>query len=302
MESLTELSGTLPGTYPLSILSPDNDSFVTASGTYWFTTTETSWITAVDYSLMSLNGDGISAMSHPVDQSTVPKRNIVARGFAAVQKRLIPRMALIQAGQNGDIKRVKTLLDLNVDTQIKDKFGMTVLYHAAEKGHEPVVRLLLERGADVNAQGGFYGNALQAASRTAIEGWWSCCWRGARTSTLKADTTATPCRPRRRNGDRGVVELLLERGADVNAQGGHYGNALQAASFNGHRGVVELLLERGADVNAQGGDYGNALQAASSNGDRGVVELLLERGADVKAASIYGDLGVVELLRAAADV
>ena len=68
-----------------------------------------------------------------------------------------------------------------------------------------------------------------------------------------------------------VSELILERGADVNAQGGHYGNALQAASCNGHRGVVELLLERGADVNAQGGDYGNALQAASSNGDRGDV-------------------------------
>ena len=73
-------------------------------------------------------------------------------------------MALIKAGRNGDINRVKALLDLNVDTQIKDKYGKTVLYYAAEKGHEPVVRLLLEQGADVNAQGGFYGNALQAAS------------------------------------------------------------------------------------------------------------------------------------------
>jgi ankyrin repeat protein len=30
-----------------------------------------------------------------------------------------------------------------------------------------------------------------------------------------------------------IVKLLLENGAEVNAKGGEYGNALQAASFNG---------------------------------------------------------------------
>jgi ankyrin repeat protein len=60
--------------------------------------------------------------------------------------------------------------------------------------------------------------------------------------------------------------VLLERGADVNAQGGQYGNALQAASDSGHEEIVQVLLERGADVNAQGGLYGNALQAASHSG------------------------------------
>jgi ankyrin repeat protein len=76
-----------------------------------------------------------------------------------------------------------------------------------------------------------------------------------------------------------VVQLLLEAKADVNAQGGLYGNALQAASYRGHETVVRLLLEAKADVNAQGGDYGNALQAASSNGHETVVQLLLLAGA-----------------------
>jgi hypothetical protein len=43
-----------------------------------------------------------------------------------------------------------------------------------------------------------------------------------------------------------MVELLLGKGADVNAQGGFYGNALQAASVTGHEKVVELLLGKGA--------------------------------------------------------
>jgi hypothetical protein len=76
-----------------------------------------------------------------------------------------------------------------------------------------------------------------------------------------------------------AVKYLLSQGADVNAQGGEYGNALQAASFNGHEKVVELLLSKGADVNAQGGAYGNALQAASGRGHEKVVELLLSKDA-----------------------
>ncbi len=60
-----------------------------------------------------------------------------------------------------------------------------------------------------------------------------------------------------------MVQLLIEKGADVNAEGGEYGNALQAASEEGNENIVQLLIERGADVNAQGGYYGNALQAAS---------------------------------------
>ncbi|KAF8347274.1 vegetative incompatibility protein HET-E-1 [Amanita rubescens] len=91
-------------------------------------------------------------------------------------------------------------------------------------------------------------------------------------------------------GHEQVVELLLEKGADVNAQRGFYGNALQAASYQNHKQVVELLFEKGADVNAQRGFYENALQAASSEGHKQVVELLLGSGADVNAqGGFYGN-------------
>ena len=65
---------------------------------------------------------------------------------------------------------------------------------------------------------------------------------------------------------------------DVNAQGGRYGNALQAASSGGHDQVMQMLLEKGADVNAQGGHYGNALFAASDGGHDQMVQMLLEKG------------------------
>ena len=66
--------------------------------------------------------------------------------------------------------------------------------------------------------------------------------------------------------------MLLAKGADVNAQGGEYGNALYTASGGGHDQVVQMLLAKGADVNGQGGYYGSALQAASREGYDKVVQ------------------------------
>ncbi|KAK4175394.1 hypothetical protein QBC36DRAFT_331536 [Triangularia setosa] len=84
-------------------------------------------------------------------------------------------------------------------------------------------------------------------------------------------------------GHRDITQLLLDRGADINAKGGIYGTALLAASQGGYRDIVQLLLDRGADANAQDGDCNNALLAASQGGYRDIVQLLLDRGADVNA-------------------
>lgn len=69
-----------------------------------------------------------------------------------------------------------------------------------------------------------------------------------------------------------VAESFLNEGADVNAQGGEFGNALQAASSGGHDQVVQMLLDKGADVNAQGEAYGNAPQAASEEGHNQLIQ------------------------------
>ena len=47
------------------------------------------------------------------------------------------------------------------------------------------------------------------------------------------------------------MKLLLENGADVNAKGGIFWNALHAASQRGEEAIVKLLLENGAEVNAE---------------------------------------------------
>ncbi|KAJ7152007.1 ankyrin repeat-containing domain protein [Mycena filopes] len=87
------------------------------------------------------------------------------------------------------------------------------------------------------------------------------------------------------NGHYDMVRLLLNSGANVNAEYGWYGNALQAAVYQGHKGVVQLLIDHGAEVNAQGLNYGNALLAATACGSKEIVQLLIEHGAEVNAHS-----------------
>ncbi|CAN5340261.1 hypothetical protein BH09PAT4_BH09PAT4_09680 [soil metagenome] len=45
-------------------------------------------------------------------------------------------------------------------------------------------------------------------------------------------------------------KLLLDNKAEVNAQGGEYGNALQAAASGSYQVIVQLLFEKQAEVNA----------------------------------------------------
>jgi hypothetical protein len=99
------------------------------------------------------------------------------------------------------------------------------------------------------------------------------------------DTTTYPVMWASLNGNDRIVELLLERGADVNAQGGRHGNALQAACSRGHEKIAQMLLEQGANVNAQGGEYGNALQAARRGGYHHIVKLLQEHQCADQSAS-----------------
>eukprot|EP00050_Salpingoeca_kvevrii_P005977 m.286733 g.286733 ORF g.286733 m.286733 type:complete len:1330 (+) comp11636_c0_seq1:36-4025(+) len=89
-------------------------------------------------------------------------------------------------------------------------------------------------------------------------------------------------------GRQPVIELLLERGADVDAgdQGGLI--PLHNACSYGHVSVVQLLLDAGSQVNARD-DWGfTPLHEAASKGKREVCVLLLQHGADWNIKNIEG--------------
>jgi len=76
-----------------------------------------------------------------------------------------------------------------------------------------------------------------------------------------------------------MVELLIDKGADVNARDEAGWTPLHYAAFNGHKDVAELLIAKGADVNAKN-DYGETpLHIAKHNDHKDLAELLKKHGA-----------------------
>ncbi|RSM14962.1 hypothetical protein CEP52_001098 [Fusarium oligoseptatum] len=196
---------------------------------------------------------------------------------------LLSPPALEQALSSGQLKTAEVLLNAGANIE-GDCLGPTALQAACGSKYLDrleMARLLLSRGADVNAAAGvwFGRTALQAAAE---------------------------------RGDMDLVQLLLDKGANVNAPPCDHGGitALQAAARSGNQDLVQALLEEGGHVNAKPtASFGvTCLQAAVSSGNENMVRMLLEHGAETNtpasdrgemalpAAVSRGHVGVTEML------
>jgi ankyrin repeat protein len=219
--------------------------------------------------------------------------------------------ALQSASWSGYIGIVDLLLQHGADL-LHENDGFqdgNALCYACDRGHEAIVRLMVERGANVNS--GDYLTPLEAASNASgdLEGMVQLLLESGADINARSGLSdgMGALQSASYQGNGAVVQLLLAKRADVNAQGGQFGNALQAASLFGRETIVLLLLDKRVDVNAQGGCFGSALQAASANGNEATVRLLLGSGADansqgghfgnaLQAASFGGHKETVQLL------
>jgi uncharacterized protein len=133
---------------------------------------------------------------------------------------LLPALDIFEAAALGDRERAARLLDGNgglANAVAEDGFGPLGL--ASFFDHEPVVRLLLARGARVDAASANDMRVMPLHSAAAAH--------------------SVP-----------IARLLLERGAPVNARQGTSGlgfTPLMEAALNGQTEMVDLLLEHGAD-------------------------------------------------------
>ncbi|KAI1144884.1 ankyrin repeat-containing domain protein [Nemania diffusa] len=142
--------------------------------------------------------------------------------------------ALHRAAQNDYLEVTKLLLERGALINEQRNDGTTPLYWATGRWSEsPVLRFLLEKGANPNIYGGYYHSCLQAAS-----------WIGNSRS----------------------IECLLEWKADPNAVGGKFGSPLMAAVLDPSPHNVSLLLEKGANPNKLDSTGKSAMHSVCSMG------------------------------------
>ncbi|OCT55076.1 Pfs, NB-ARC and Ankyrin domain protein [Cladophialophora carrionii] len=199
------------------------------------------------------------------------------------ESRGIPHRAFLRRFQSKDSHELLKWIRFRNSFQRLEVYEYTLdvhlLYILAEKNLANLANVLIDDGVDVNARGGSYGNALQAACAKYREQMAKLLVESGANINAQGGPYGNALQAAAARGHERLAQLLIEKGADVNAQGGPYGNALQAAAVCGHELLAQLLIESGAEVNAQGGDYGSALQAAAARGHKQLAQLLIEKGA-----------------------
>ncbi|EPE36575.1 Ankyrin repeat-containing protein [Glarea lozoyensis ATCC 20868] len=151
-------------------------------------------------------------------------------------------LPIIEAAMKGDLEMVQILIAHGADVNATGIIYGNALCAAAHERHEKVVEFLIGCNADVNKQGGVYGEMPLLA--LTHNGWANYSFFASRPGCdMESVSVAYAIRQLKANQ---VAVLLLENGADPNVYTEKYGSALSAAQSRGQRQMVDLLLRYGA--------------------------------------------------------
>ena len=159
--------------------------------------------------------------------------------------------ALHYAASNGNLELMKLLIDKKADVNAATwDWHQTPLDYASRNGHVQAMKLLIDKGAKIDEQ------ALGLATRT---------------------------------GKLEAMKLLLDKGAKIDAIDGNGYTPLHIATSDNELEAMKLLLDRGAKIDAADYTGSTPLHIAARNKDRvQVMKLLIDKGAKANAADQDG--------------
>jgi ankyrin repeat protein len=178
----------------------------------------------------------------PLDDADRPVADLLVAHGKKVPSWMMPRACRPDVSSN-ELHRVSVLLEYGADLDDRGRYGLTALHYAVRGGKVPLIKLLLERGADASALDEDGLTPLLQLSKT----------------RSKADPIP-------------VMELLVAAGADVDARDQTGGTLLMHFARQDKAEPVRWLLAHGADRTARNKSGKSAAEIARKHAH--VVRLL----------------------------
>ncbi|XP_052080990.1 uncharacterized protein LOC127718961 isoform X2 [Mytilus californianus] len=191
------------------------------------------------------------------------------------------RTSLYRAAEGGNINVVKLLLEKNADVLHCNYDKESPLYVACKGGHQTTVELFLQNDANVlqcdNDEKSPLYVACEGGHKDIVE------------MLLNYKVDIFKCNYEERSplfvacvgGRIDIVELLLQNNADISKCNNEEKSPLYVACEKGHANIVELLLQNNADISKCNNEEKSPLYVACEGGHADIVELLLQNNADV---------------------
>jgi ankyrin repeat protein len=223
--------------------------------------------------------------------------------------------ATITASAAGDVPALRRLLDRNPGLSRAQYWYTQPMHFAVRSGHLEAVQVLLDAGADPEWNGYYDGSLIEMARERGHESVARLLEEARQRLGRVTPGEDHPIHRAAQSDDVERVREMLETDPSLLERGDRIGGSpLHRAVMGSARKVVELLLDRGADIQAfhstsrggGGGWWTTGVQAidfaiwgwnnlAPSKGDVKTARLLVARGAayDLTVASALGDIGRV---------
>eukprot|EP01090_Pellita_catalonica_P021236 TRINITY_DN7894_c0_g1_i1.p1 TRINITY_DN7894_c0_g1~~TRINITY_DN7894_c0_g1_i1.p1 ORF type:complete len:428 (-),score=65.38 TRINITY_DN7894_c0_g1_i1:275-1558(-) len=210
---------------------------------------------------------------------------------------------LISAACCGSLQAVDLLLKNEADINAQSSTGNTALMLAIDRGKIEVAKLLVDRGANLEVRGQKGWTALHNAASGGEKGYKEVAEMlldaGALVDAL-SETMLTPLHEAAGKSLVEIVELLVSKGADVNARDKFdntplrmcASNAQSFATFDTFKRTVEILINAKADINAGTTINTTSLHSVVKWGNVDAVRFMLDKGADPNIRTTKGELPI----------
>jgi ankyrin repeat protein len=184
--------------------------------------------------------------------------------------------ALQKAAATGNTRQMTKLLKSGASISQPDRDGWTALHWAVDNNQLAAVRLLLERGADVNAN--FEGSHNYAGAPSDVMG-------PDRYLRDYKQAVETPLCAALARGRVNIAVVLVDHGAKVDSWRRDGRTPLMILAHWGRPKAVQFLLDKGANVSAVDKEGWTALHGAAQHDQNVCAEILLKNGANPNATS-----------------